>query len=173
MFQMAFCYAEARKRGVDYYFQDPQWFDRYSDEIKALYSQDVVKSDYVGIHVRRGPNPSNPSEPNYHENPFYVKLTDTDYYKQAMALFPGEKFMVFSDDIEWCATQEIFKNCTLSLRNEIEDFNHLAGCKAVITANSSFSWWAGYLCGGKVVAPKAWYSDGVERTKCPKEWIRI
>ena len=53
----------------------------------------------------------------------------------------------------------------------------MAGCKGHIIANSSFSWWAAYIAPqeGKVVAPSAlnWHPDGVERTKCPKEWVRI
>jgi len=51
--------------------------------------------------------------------------------------------------------------------------NIMASCKGVITANSSFSWWGAYLSKGKVIAPLAWYSDGVERTKCPNTWIRV
>ena len=61
---------------------------------------------------------------------------------------------------------------------ELEDFNTLASCDGIIGANSSFSYWAAYLNpnpAAKIVFPsvKNWYSDGVERTKCPESWIRI
>ncbi len=57
--------------------------------------------------------------------------------------------------------------------DEIADFNAMASCKAHIMANSSFSWWTAYLGHGKVIAPKLWYADGMERTKLLDSWIRI
>ena len=88
-----------------------------------------------------------------------------------MALF------VFSDDIEWCKKQGIFNNCNFCDENsdEIYNLNMMASCVGHIIANSSFSWWGAWLSthNGKVVAPKAWYTDGIDRTFCPKEWIRL
>lgn len=181
MFQGAYIYAQM-KRGVipDIYVQDPAYFDDFKKEIKELYGYMIHENSVhcVAIHVRRGKNPVNFNEPAYSENPFYVNLSETDYYKKAMALFPDTKFIVFSDDTAWCEQQEIFKGCRFFEResgnnDEIGHFNVMASCQGIIIANSSYSWWAGYLSGGKVVAPKAWYADGVERTKCPKEWVRV
>lgn len=166
MFQMAYIYAQM-KRGVtqDIYLQDPVYFDRYKNDIKMLYGDGIGSIDKVGIHVRRG---------DYVDNPFYVDLMKTSYYQKAIAMFPNDKFLVFSDDIEWCKQQAMFQGCSFSEgQDEIADMNLLASCKAVIMANSSFSWWAGYLSKGKVIAPKAYYTDGVVRTKYPKEWITL
>src|SRR3990167_6444699 len=96
MFQYAFLYAESRKRATDFYFQDPKFFEGYEDEIKQLFGQDIGYLTQVGVHVRRGANPSNPAEPKYSENPFYINLCDTDYYERAMAMFPNQKFVIFS-----------------------------------------------------------------------------
>jgi len=169
MFQTAFFYSYARDKGIDFYYQDPVWFERYGDEIKELFKQEGEPLDYVAIHVRRG---------DYVNNPFYVDLTQTTYYQDAMDRFSGVKFLVFSDDINWCKAQAMFSrdNVEFSNKTELEDFNLMTRCKHQIIANSSFSWWAAYLNPNpnkKVIAPKAWYADGVERTKCPKEWIRI
>jgi hypothetical protein len=168
MFQMAFLYSYAKDIGTDIYFQDPYYFQDYADEIKLLFGQSIYPVDQVAIHVRRG---------DYVNNPFYVDLMDTDYYEEAMALFPQEKFLVFSDNIEWCKQQPIFSKCEFSEGNdEITDLNLMAGCKHQIIANSSYSWWAGYLNPNKekkVVYPSRWYTDGVERTVCPNEWIKI
>lgn len=165
MFQHAYLYSQMRKGLIkDVYVQDPSYFEGYEDEIRQLYSEGIGYEDKVGIHVRRG---------DYVGNPFYVDLMETDYYQRAMDEFEGEEFIVFSDDIEWCKKQDIFKGCEFSEGSELEDFNKLASCDGVITANSSFSWWAGFLSCGKVVAPIEWYSDKIERTKCPKEWIRL
>lgn len=178
LFQCAFLYAEARKRGIDIFYQDSKFFEGYEEEIKQLFGGGIGYLTQVGVHIRRAANPVNPQEPKYSENPFYFNLSESDYYERAMALFPEDKFLIFSDDPEWC--KEKFKDNekvqVMEKGNEIEDFNLLASCKDLIIANSSFSWWAAYLCPNeskKIIAPKAWYADGIERTVCPKEWIRI
>lgn len=170
MFQFAFCYAKAKEMGTDFYFQDPKYFEKYANEIKAIFGdltwtgEDMI--DYVSIHVRRG---------DYVGNSFYVDLSLTDYYQKAMAEFPERKFLVFSNDIDWCKKQEIFKGCDFYHKGELEDFNLMSKCNGHILANSTYSWWAAWLGKGKVVAPsvKNWYSDGVERTVCPSTWVRL
>lgn len=166
MFQGAYIYAQMKKGEIpDIYVQDPEYFEHCKDDIRAMFGAGIGHIDMVAIHVRRG---------DYVHNPFYVDLMETPYYEDAMALFPGEDFLVFSDDVEWCKKQKIFKDCEFSEgKDEIEDLNLMASCKGVIMANSSYSWWAGYLSNGKVVAPKEWYSDGITRTKVPTEWIQI
>lgn len=166
MFQLAYLHAQMRSGKIpDIYLQDEKYFENYKDEIRQMYSQDISHIDQVSIHVRRG---------DYVRNPFYVDLSKTNYYERAMEQFPGESFLVFSDDIEWCKDQRMFEGCEFSEGNtEVEDLNLMASCKAHIIANSSFSWWAAYISGNKTIAPKAWYADGIERTVIPKQWIRI
>lgn len=179
MFQMAFLYAQIKKGLIpDWYLQDEKYFQDYAEDIKTLFGEGIGYLSQVGIHIRRGKNPINPDEPAYSENPFYVNLSETDYYEEAMKLFPNQKFLVFSDDPQWC--KEKFKDNpdvqVMEKGNEIEDFNLLASCQDIIMANSSFSWWASYLNPNeskKIVAPKQWYSDGVQRTKLPDNWIQI
>ena len=175
LFQMAYIYSQVRRGDIpDIYVQDPKYFDEFNEEIQAMWRDKGDVIDQVSIHVRRAGNPSNPDEPNYSDNSFYVDLMDTTYYQEAMALFPKEDFLVFSDDIEWCKTQKIFDGCEFSEGNsEVDDFNLMSNCWAHIIANSSYSWWAAYLSGNKTIAPKEYYSDGVERTKYPKSWIVV
>lgn len=169
MFQMAFIYAWAKEHSTDIYLQDPKYFEKYANEIKALYG-DITwtgdeMNDYVSIHVRRG---------DYVGNSFYVDLTETSYYQNAMVRFPNRKFLVFSDDITWCKKQEVFQDCEFSEgKSELGDLNLMLHCNGHIIANSTFSWWGAWLGKGTTVCPKQWYSDGVERTVCPKEWVRI
>ena len=176
MFQFAFIYAYAKENSTDIYFQDPKYFEKYANEIKAIFGdltwtgEDFLKIggvEPVSLHVRRG---------DYAGNSFYVDLSSTDYYQRAMAEFPGRKFLVFSDDISWCAEQEIFRGCWLSEgKSELDDLNAMMRCNGHVIANSTFSWWGAWLGKGKVVAPSVqnWYADGYERTKCPKEWVRL
>lgn len=177
MFQFAYIYAQVR-RGLlpDVYIQDEKYFKEFSDEIRTLYEQSYgseIPLPYVSIHVRRG---------DYVGNKFYIDLFSNAYYERAMQQFPDAKFMVFSDDIEWCKKQEIFANCKFSEGfNEIEDLNRMSSCRGHIIANSSYSWWAAWLSGKKTIAPKEWYtlsspSDGnmkVPSTKLLESWIQI
>ena len=164
MFQMAFCYAYARDKGIDFYYQDPKWFERYGDEIRELFGSEVGQDNRISVHIRRG---------DCVDNPFYVDLTKTDYYERALAEFPGEQFLVFSDDIDFA--KEYFKGnfSFADGKDEYEDLNRMAACKGHIIANSSFSWWGAYIGGGKTVYPGQWFSDGVQRVGFPKEWICV
>ena len=182
MFQYAYLYAQVRRGEIpDFYLQDPKFFEPFGEEIKQLFSEGIAGPatylDQVGVHVRRGKNPYIPEEPKYNENPFHFNICDTDYYEKAMALFPGEKFVIFTDDVEYCKERFKGENIQVMERgDDIEDFNLLASCKHLIIANSSYSWWAAYLCPNekkKIVCPKEWFTDKETRTICPPEWIRI
>ena len=172
MFQYAYLYSQAKRGEIpDIYVQDLEYFKDYLMEIKSIFRQGIPeKMDMVAIHVRRG---------DYAGNPFYVDLAEeTSYYEDAMDLFPPDtKFVVFSDDIEWCKRRNIFKDCEFSHGTEIEDMNNMASCVGQIIANSSFSWWGAFISpySKKVIAPSVdhWYSDGEDRTKCPDSWIRL
>ena len=181
MFQIAYLYSQV-KDGIipDWYLQDPKYFEKYESEIKQLFGEGIGYLEQVGVHVRRAANPVNPSEPKYSENSFYIDLCSTDYYIDAMKLFSDKKFLIFSDDRNFC--KEYFKgNDNVQVMEggtELEDFNMLASCSGIIGANSSFSYWAAYLNPNptaKIVFPSAknWYKDGSERTVCPLEWVRI
>lgn len=181
LFQYAYLYAQRRKGLIpDIYLQSNEYFKDYEDEIKQMLGEGIGYLGQVGVHIRRGKNPSNPNEPAYHENPFYVNLCDTNYYEQAMAMFPEDDFLVFSDDPEWC--KEKFKDNkkvqAMDKGDDVDDLNLLASCKGIIGSNSSYAYWAAFLNpnpNAKIVFPsvKNWYSDGIERTICSKEWIRI
>jgi hypothetical protein len=181
MFQMAALYAFAKDNKCDLYFQNAKFFDKYTEEIKALFGEGIGFLPYVSIHVRIGSNPINPNEPRYDSNPFYTNLLKTDYYQKAIKEFPNKKFLVFSDDPQYCRTLDIFKNENFSIldkKDEIEDFNLMASCEGNILANSSFSWWAGYLnpnFNKKVVCPleSKYYSDGIVRTVYPKDFLQL
>lgn len=168
MFRHAFIYSQMRDGMIpDEYLQSEDYFKRYAREIKRMFGGGIGHLDQVAIHVRRG---------DYVNNPFYVDLVESGYYERAMDEFPDASFLVFSDDIEWCKQQEVFKNCDFSENHsEVDDLNLMASCVGHIIANSSFSWWAAYLSphGGKVIAPREWYTDGKERTKCPDNWIKL
>lgn len=174
MFQYAFLYSYARDNNIDIYMQDEKHFEKYKGAIKWIFSQDIGPTiDRVSIHVRRG---------DYVQPPFnqlYIDLSQTHYYEQAIDNFPNEKFLIFSDDINWCKNFFIGEKFEFSEgKTEVEDMNLMASCKHNIIANSTFSWWSAYLNpneGHKVVCPKEWFYEGVN-FKTPTlldEWIKI
>ena len=170
LFQLAFIYAQFRDEKIpDIYLQDYTLFDKYKSEIQELFKQEGEPLDYISIHVRKGKNPSVPNEPSYSENPFYVNLTATGYYQDAMEQFPNDKFLIFSDDMDWCK-RNFIGDFKFHEGNELEDFSAMSRCKGHIIANSSFSWWAAYLGGGKTVAPQKWFSNG-NKINYPSDWI--
>lgn len=173
LFQLAYIYAQAKHGHIpDIYVQDYRHFEPYIEDLKQWWGEDIGFLPYVSIHVRRG---------DYVNNSFYVDLTETDYYEQAMALFPHKNFLVFSDDPVFCKTLPLFQAKNVQVMEggtELDDFNMQSSCESNIIANSSYSYWCAILNpnpGKTVVAPSVtnWYRDGVERTICPPEWKRI
>lgn len=167
MFQFAALYSMTKEFKTDYYCQDERWFAKYENAIRKLFGEGITYDHRIAIHVRRTDMTT---------NNFDVNLSETNYYKEAMALFPNEHFVIFSDDIEWCKQQELFKGCEFSKgKKDWEDLNLMAGCKGIIIANSSFSWWAAYLNPFKpvIICPEFEYLDHIERRIRPPEWLRI
>lgn len=188
LFQMAALYAYCRDNNYPIFVQDEKYFAKYKDEVKAQFSDGIVPNsvDRVAIHRRIGKNPINPQEPSYDQNPFYFQLGHHDhedlkdnYFVRAMALFPSEKFTVFSDDIERAKKEPMFQGEQFEFsegRNEVEDLNHMACHKGIIGSNSSFSWWGAYLSGAdKIIFPSQWFSDQANERfiGIPKTWIRL
>jgi len=180
MFKQAYLVGQVLDGKIpDVYVQSDKYWKQHADTIRLMYSEGIGYVDKVALHIRRG---------DYVNNPFYVDLWQTDYYKKAIALFPNDNFIVFCKDNQgwdtdkadrqWCRdnlTPLLGERFELPPKenSEWEDMNLMASCKAIIGANSSFSWWACYLGKGEKIMPLAWYSDGVERTECPSEWKRL
>ena len=180
LFCYATLYALARDKGIPteasppyfpYYLQNPELFEKYEAEIKQIFGYGIGNLPRTAIHVRRG---------DYVGSNFHSNLSETDYYDRAIAMFPNEKFVVFSDDPGWCRKKwgddERFK--ILDMGDEIEDFNLQSSCQNQIISNSSYSFWAAYLNPNpskKVVAPRLenYFKDGKIRGKLPREWIMI
>jgi len=172
MFQYAYLYAQARRQQIpDIYVQNEKFFKKYVKEIKAIFGEGIGYLPQVGIHVRRG---------DYVDNSFHTDLSATSYYDNAIAFFPDREFLVFSDDPIWCKQKfsDSKKFQIIEGQTDVEDMNMLASCEAQVIANSSFSWWAAYLCPNparQVIAPREdrWFRDGVKRCILPKEWKQI
>lgn len=157
------------------YFQSPKYFEEYEPEIKELFNLDSymkrTQINYVSVHVRRGDYK--------HLKHIHTNLDETDYYKKAMDLFPEDKFLVFSDDIDWCL--ENFKGDRIRIwtyQGEMDSLSFMSACKHHIIANSSFSWWAAYLGinpDRRIIYPSKWVETESRNDRIPdnKSWERI
>ncbi|MEO5646620.1 MAG: alpha-1,2-fucosyltransferase [Candidatus Paceibacterota bacterium] len=146
-----------------------------SEKITRLVA-DISSEHSVCVHVRRG---------DYLGNTFH-ETVGVDYYKKAIETIATtrkiERIYVFDrDSIEWCEENLLFDYPTRYIKNDIsmaECLTLMKSCRHLVLANSSLSWWAGWLGNGQdkiVVAPKKWVNDTSVNTEevIPKEWIRI
>ncbi len=182
MFKQAYLIAQAMDGKVDdVYVQGEKYWRSHANLIKQQFSDDVGKTDAVALHIRRGDY--------LQAHNFHMNLWETDYYQKAVAMFPNDKFLVFckdnqdpeqdKKDRQWCREHLpalIGDRWELAPYEdtEVEDLNLMASCKSVIMANSSFSWWGAYLGEHeKVICPKQWFGDGIQRTELLDNWIKI
>lgn len=183
MFKHAYLWAQMRDQIIpDVYVQGRSYWQRYEDEIKAIFGAGIEPIDMVGLHIRRGDYLT--------KGDFYVDLSETQYYQQATDYFPSDNFLVFcydrqdpeqdKKDREWTkGFLDTFIAGRYELwepKGETDDLNAFAGCKHQIMANSSFSWWAAYLNPNpvkEVLCPKRWFVDGMQRCELLPEWKKI
>jgi hypothetical protein len=144
------------------YFQSEKYFEDCKDEIRELFSPprlniDKIKEKYPNIensyflHVRRGDN-IYPNRIALNEHYFKLAL---DQLKKKHNGEGSISLFICSDDIEWCKRPEFLEKCgiandcvdiTFVEENEIDVLWIMSLCKkGGVAANSTFSWWGGYL----------------------------
>jgi hypothetical protein len=174
------------------YWQSPKYFSEIQDVIRADFAlknplsentktvlAEIKNTASVAIHVRRG---------DYVSNTFHDVGLDQEYYNEGLRRitdqYTVEKIYVFSDDIEWCKHNLHFDIATVFVGPEyagIKGEEHLmlmSACQHFIIPNSTFSWWAAWLCTNPqkiVVAPKQWFKDDIidGNDLIPQEWVRL
>ena len=142
---------------IEGYRQSWKYFDDYRNEILYLLDYPYDKKEgVVGVHVRRG---------DYlmlrNKHPEVTK----EWYEQAMSLFPGHKFKLYSDDIAWCIKEFGGRgDCEFSGSKDVEyDIADGASCSHNILSASTFGWAMGWLNRNpdkKIIIPQKWFVDG-------------
>jgi len=171
------------------YFQSEKYFKEYHKEIRELFSfpeeyknstiekyKNLLEGETCSIHVRRGD---------------YLKLTDhhpvqsLNYFmKGVKEMSEDSKFLIFSDDINWC--KQNFPNVPekfifIEGNSDYEDLLLMSLCKNNIISNSSFSWWAAWFnedINKKVIAPSKWFGAANSHVNniqdlIPETWRKI
>jgi hypothetical protein len=171
------------------YFQTYKYFDNVKYIISSINlknpsnwflqrTNEITEYETLVIHVRRG---------DYENYANKYGLLSSEYYKRAIAkidgIKPNLKVWVFSDDIAkaksllgnfvpddtvWVDPKEV--------EDDAEALLLMSKSHAIITANSTFSWWAAMLSTQEsiVVAPSKWYKNMKDPNELiPPNWITI
>lgn len=170
------------------YFQSYKYFEGYEEQIRQAFNfKPTLLKDFVSIHVRRGDYVNL----NEHHPTVTLEYISEAIYKVRTVTKRRWKFIVFSDDIEWCkanfikgvydeglSSHEFFYS---ENKTEQEDFLAMMSCQHNIVANSSFSVLAALLNPFRhlVVCPHENNYFGIKNkhldvsTLYPDNWKRI
>lgn len=173
------------------YFQSWRYVEHASpsmrstfDTLRARMRRNVDREFYsaltapsaIGLHVRRGD---------------YLAALDThgivhaSYYENAVRIlrrmgFTGSVYL-FSDDVD-AAMKELghlpgIQPAETSGLQATDEMLLMSECSALVTANSSFSWWAGMLgqsLARPVITPRPWFAASVDtRDLLPPHWLTL
>ncbi len=127
----------------------------WKDEVENF----LQGSSCVSVHVRRG---------DYTLYPNHHPTCSKEYYEKAINLFEeDDKFLIFSDDLEWC--RENFNSPRFHIvdsKNPYVDLKIMTMCDHHINANSSFSWWGSWLNqkeNKRVICPRNWFGPAINK----------
>ncbi|TXJ01968.1 MAG: alpha-1,2-fucosyltransferase [Neisseriales bacterium] len=174
---------------IDGYWQSQRYFADVIDVIRKDFSFPplsernkgvairIAECNSISIHVRRG---------DYIGHSLYDGICDIDYYNRALLeitrSIENPVFFVFSNDLLWCRENLQLHNVVYVDINNAEsgycDLQLMSLCKHNILANSSFSWWAGWLNtnpGKLVIVPRKFFNGNIydESDLYPESWVKI
>ncbi len=150
------------------YLQNEKYFVHHRDKVlyllRNIYDSKCDEYDYF-IHIRRGdflkfPEIHVVKLDNYYDSSIeYIKNNDSKW--------KDKKFIIFSDDIDWCKENNVFHNHELNIsfndnKDEFETFKYMIFSKSGgIACNSTFSWWALWLNKNKgiKILPRKWLNN--------------
>ena len=160
------------------YWQSFDYFNEYREEILNLFNLPYQKLDgFVSLHIRRG---------DYLQLAEKLSVLPIEYYRLSIEHFTkiGKfKFLVFSDDIEWCKSvfnDFIFPEAEFEFsegRTELEDLSLMSSCEHNICANSTFSYAGSWFNRNEnkiVLTPdENNMFGGCNLNMIPKEYVKI
>jgi hypothetical protein len=173
--RFSFCKIPHDAKGLRGYFQSEKYFAEYREEIRRMLMPPVsfqervrekwqaLLTDSAGactVHIRRGDYFAG-------NNTYHGILTDV-YFRRAMDAARtacAQRFLVFSDDLEWCRRQPWLAGCEfVDEPNGQYAMFLLTQFPMLIGSNSTFSWWGAYLGVSKQVwVPDRWFGPSGPR----------
>ena len=186
------------------FFQTEKYFDHISDQIRVDFTfkkgylepcKEYIESldkPPIFLHVRRTDSIGREE---------YHPILPISYFEESLKEFPEETpCFVFTDDLEWCKSQEYFKQDRFMFNENVQRYDYvtmdglgkmqntllpqvdlclMSLCSGAIISNSSFSWWGAWLQNdrGKVIAPdyKKWFGTSMTHLDTsdiiPDRWV--
>ena len=172
------------------FFQTEKYFKNVEDDIRAdfTFKDDYLKpcKEYIDsietppifLHIRQADNIGREQ---------FHPILPISFFEDALKNWSDDTpCFVFTDDIDWCKSQEFFQQDRFLFNDNVERYDYtcmdglgnmqhsllpqvdlclMSLCSGGIVANSSFSWWGAWLQNdrGKVVAPdpKKWFGTSM------------
>lgn len=159
------------------HFQSEKYFEHAIDEVKwyMRMKDEGPLTDYCALHWRAGDYGAQASPQHPDGNHYHPRMA-LNYYEPAIKQFGSkQKFMVFSDDVEYAAWMFAQLDVPFSVstgRDYMEDFKLMKRCSHFIIANSSYSAMAAVLGDApdkQVVAPYPWFGGPYDGKLDPKD----
>jgi hypothetical protein len=171
-------------RRISGYFGDFHFYDLLNENHKHIalathsgrfsYEQNkIANTETLGIHLRLG---------DFLQNRYSVGVLNDSYYLSAIEELQTkyERILIFTNDINLAK----IRICNWKIRGQIqvlesqthhdpsEDLILLSECKAIITANSTFSFWAAKLgIANEIIYPSKFRKDDYTRIQTiPEHW---
>jgi len=150
------------------------WFDKTMLELEA-------SGPYIAAHVRRGDYMKS-------RNAKYHGILGPLYYKTALDTLKNRgvkgRLALFSDEPEFAVevlggdVNDAYVVKPPKNAHPMESITLMSGGCAVVTANSSFSWWGAWLgdpTRTTVISPTPWLSNRLldDRDVCPTNWLKV
>ena len=174
------------------YFLDEVYYRNDLEELRNCFTFDIVnlsqenreileridECESVSIHVRRGDYLSKTYSDTF-------KILSEDYYRKAVDHIKERitvpRFFIFSDDKEFALSAfNYLENKEVVTGNSGEnsylDMFLMSRCRYNITANSTFSEWAGLLNSFEkaiIIYPREYLSDKDSEIKTIEGWVRL
>ncbi len=170
------------------FFQSEKYFKHIESEIREdfTFKNEVLKPCKEMISAVENPLALHVRRTDYIKNSENHHVLSLEYYKKALEFFETDRnVIIFSDDPEWCKSQELFSDDRFMVSENTDnrvDLCLMSLCDDFIIANSSYSWWGAWLSSNKnkkVIAPLEWFGkigytkDHDTKDLIPDEWTRI
>lgn len=157
-----------------------QWHKKNSDftlqpitRSQAYSTIESLARNLTGLHIRLG---------DYLQHVDLYPIPSEEYYEKALEHIDGKsRYIVFCENLE--EAKKLFPSTiagaeliiTSSMFDSVETLCLMASCENLVTANSTYSQWAGLFVGlknGKVVYPSKFLSNS-DIQVAEKNWVRL
>lgn len=185
-FQEAFLNLDGEIIFIDGYFLSNSLFIKYRKDLLNRFipsypsEPDYIKTlgqikgcNSIAIHVRRG-------DFQFSNHPYHYLLGE-EYYRRAIAYIRAQVeapcFFWFSEDFDWVyehfGVEKDYRFVKIQTTyGDIDEMMLMKNCNHIITANSTFSWWAAWLNEHenpiRIIPEKRFGNDMV-----PDSWIKL